>query len=780
MRDIFTPVFLAVLAALFIIDAAAVNPFIFTTPAVVVFVLFLILFYFKKYKPAYAAVVLAFVLLFSGSYLKQKDTFEHDREVSFPIDQYITISGTLLAYPEIGNDSSQLLLLAESFAWSGQKTDSTLNVRILCRGDCREFNRGDRVEVAARIQPQHLNKNFYPNPYEKYLLYKKLHLTGYTKSTQLIRVIARANIFWRLIGVWRERIRQTIEARYLEGGKLQPAGVFLEATILGDRGRLENSTQEELIAGGVFHLLAISGANIAMLALFSLLLCRWLHIPLKIRYLITALLLILFLVISGFDISAQRAVLMGLLLFVGRAYFMDVQLSNIISFCGLLLLVFNPAQFLDPGYILTFALTAALLLGRRIFLPLLKRLPRYAAELLAANFSASILALPLSLYFFQRYSFSGFFSGLLLVPLAGAITVCGALLLLLAPLTLGIAHLALLPARIFLTVFFKISRWFFDHLALNIFRPSPSLLLLAFSGLLFYLISLEKTKIKFKILIAFLLLGLFVAISLPPKSYRPGQMEIYFLDVGHGDAELVVFPGGDALLIDAGGASFSDFQIGRRLVLPFIIQKKIHIRWAAVSHYHPDHVKGMSEIIGILQPEELWLSSAATDDEYFQQLLAALPTETRLMKIWRGFVRKVDGCTVTCLAPPEFVSAAETVNNHSMVLQVADRFHEFLFAGDIEAAPEAELVALCGKMLKSTVLKIPHHGSRSSSAASFLDSVKPALAVISCAFSNSFHFPNPEVLQCLKAIGCRWLSTARRGGIKIISRSGSLKIEVSQ
>jgi len=375
MRDIFTPIFLSVLAALFLVDAAAVNPFIFTTPAVTAFVFFLILFYFKKYRPAYAAMVLALVLLFSGSFLRQKDAFERDREVNLPIDGYITIRGTLLAYPEIGNDSSQLLLLTQSFQWPGQKIERTLNVRIICRGDCREFNCGDRVEVAARIQPQHLNKNFYPNPYEKYLLYKKLNLTGYTKSAQLVRVTGRANIFWRLIGAWRERIREKIEARYLKNGSLQPPGVFLEATILGDRGRLENSTQEELIGSGVFHLLAISGANIGMLALFSLLLCRWLHVPLKTRYLITSLLLLLFLVISGFDISAQRAVLMGLLLFVARAYFMDVQLSNIISFCGLLLLVFNPAQFLDPGYILTFALTASLLIGRRIFLPLLKRLP---------------------------------------------------------------------------------------------------------------------------------------------------------------------------------------------------------------------------------------------------------------------------------------------------------------------------------------------------------------------------------------------------------------------
>ncbi|MEI6614411.1 MAG: DNA internalization-related competence protein ComEC/Rec2 [Chrysiogenales bacterium] len=780
MRDIFTPIFLSVLAALFLIDAIAVNPFIFTPLAVVVFVFYLILFYFKKYRLAYAVVVLSMVLLLSGSFLKQKDAFERDREIALPLDIYITIRGTLLAYPEIGNDSSQLLLLTQSFHWPGQKINRSLNVRINCRGDCRNFNRGDRVEAAVRIQPQHLNKNFYPNPYEKYLLYKKLNLTGYTKSTQLLRVTARANIFWRLIGAWRERIREKIEAHYLKNGRLQPPGVFLEATILGDRGRLENSTQEELIAGGVFHLLAISGANIGMLALFSLLLCRWLHVPLKPRYFITSLLLLLFLVISGFDISAQRAVLMGLLLFVARAYFMDVQLSNVISFCGLLLLVLNPAQVLDPGYILTFALTATLLIGRRIFLPLLKRLPRYAAELLTANFSASLLALPLSLYFFQRYSFSGFFSGLLLVPLAGAVTICGAGLLFLAPLPLGVAQLALLPARILLVVFFTISRWFFDHLALSIFRPSPPLLLLASIGLLFYAISLEKIKIKFKFLPGFFMLGLFVVISLPPQPYRPGQLEVYFLDVGHGDAELAVFPGGDALLIDAGGASFSDFQTGRRCVLPFIIQKKIRVRWTAVSHYHPDHVKGIAEIIGILQPEELWISSEAVDDEFFRQLLAAKPKKTILRKIQRGFVKDISGCSISCLSPPRFIQAEQAENNHSMVLRVSDGRASFLFGGDIEKSVEAELADTFGSGLASTVLKVPHHGSRTSSSARFLDSVQPRLAIISVPAYSSYGFPNAEVINRLKQRNIRWLSTARSGGIRIASLPDGLGIEVSK
>jgi competence protein ComEC len=780
MRDIFTPVFVPVLAALFLVDGAAVNPFIFKTLAPVVFVFFLILSYFKKYKAAYVAVALALVLLFCASFLRQKDAFERDRDIRLPMGEYITIRGTLLAYPEIGNDSSQLLLRAQSFQWPGRKIGRDVNVMIRCQGDCRGLNRGDRIEMAVRIQPGQLNENFFANPYEKYLLYKKIHLTGFTKSAQLLRVTARANVFWRLIGAWRESIRRVIEARYRTGGQLQPPGVFLEATVLGDRGRLEVATREELIGSGVFHLLAISGANIAMLALFSLLVCNGLHVPGKARYLITSLLLVLFLVLSGFDISAERAVLMALLLFAAKALFLDVQLSNIISFCGLLLLAFNPAQFLDPGFILTFALSAALLIGRKIFLPGLKGLPRYAAELLAANFSASLLALPLSLYFFQRYSFSGFFSGILLVPLAGAITVCGAFLLLLAPLPLGFAKMVLLPAGIFLGIFFRISSWFFDHLALNIFRPSPPLLLLAVVGLLFFSISLERLKWLWRAALAVCLAGVLLFIALPARPYRPGRLEVYFLDVGHGDSEVVVFPDGDALLIDAGGASFSDFQVGRRLVLPFLLQKRIRVRWAAVSHFHPDHAKGMAEIVAILAPDELWLSSAAEDDEYYKSLLASKPNKTVIRKIERGFKKDIGNCSVSCLSPPRFIQADAAENDLSTVLRVSDGHSAFLLCGDIEKAAEAELAGSFGPGLSSPVLKVPHHGSRTSSSVPFLDNVKPELAVISVPAYSSYGFPNPEVIRRLRQRHIRWLSTARSGGIMIAPLPAGLEIKVSK
>ena len=165
-----------------------------------------------------------------------------------------------------------------------------------CSGDCRELRprrpgRDRRPPRSPAGEPQ-----FFPQPLRELPALQEHPSDGLQQvGAAGARDVRRANVFWRAIGAWRGRVRRAIEGRYLEGGALRPPGVFLEATLLGDRGRLENEEQEVLIGSGVFHLLAISGANIAMLALVSLLLCRWLRFSLKLRYAVTALLLLLFL-----------------------------------------------------------------------------------------------------------------------------------------------------------------------------------------------------------------------------------------------------------------------------------------------------------------------------------------------------------------------------------------------------------------------------------------------------------------------------------------------------
>ncbi|MGD2088979.1 MAG: ComEC/Rec2 family competence protein [Candidatus Aminicenantes bacterium] len=818
MKNIFSPIFLA---SLLLLSAAhhldITNYHVFQPFVLIIFLLSLVLYALKKFKTSYVLIALSIGLLLTTQFIKEKDAYHQLKGFPVPQDQYISIEGKLKSFPEIKRDHSVIFLETESLEYNRRKFFKSFNIRIKVNGDLKDFYRGDTIAVSARVYPTTLNKNFFANPIENYLLARKIHFNGYCKSPRLVSLIKKTSFFWRMIGAWRNKIRAVIEKDGLD-----KKGVFLQAILIGERGKLTDDQEEQLLNAGVFHLLAISGAHIGIIALFSLWILKLLRVPFKPRHIITAVLLIIFLVLSGFRISAERAVLMALFIFIARILYLDINIYNIISFCGLVLLARNPGEFLDAGFILTFTLTAAIVMGRKIFLPLFEQLrifirrwriqpekefalelakssqdekkqgffgkllqrirdkaPSYISELLSANFSASLMALPLSLFLFKRYSFAGFISGLLLVPLTFVITGLGILLIPLALLSSFLSKVLLIILDIPLRIFFHITAFFSDTLDLSIFRASPSIFLVLSILIAFFLLSISQKK-RQKIIIASILLLLLVFISVHLFFYSPGNLEVFFLDVGQGDSHLVVFPGGDALLIDGGGVYYSNFQVGRNIVLPFILQKRINIKWMAVSHYHPDHAYGIAEIIDILKPKELWISSETPDESGYKKLFQAVPSSTRVKKLAAPFTRKIGDCTIEFIYPDRFIRENRSHNNHSQVMKISDRYHSFLFTGDIEKEVEAELRENNCTSLRSAVIKVPHHGSASSSSPGFVECVNPQLAIFSCALNNRFGFPHRKVLDTYQDQGIKYLSTGRSGGIRLISLPNGIEIETSK
>ncbi len=793
MKDIFSPIFLLSLLLLALSYTSGICSGIVQPVCLITFFASLILYYFKKYKLSYLFIALSIALLVSFSFLKDKENFYDTAAFAVPQNEYISLEGRLKNFPEIEQEHSVIFLETDILEFKRKRVALSINVRLKVKGDLRCLNKGDRIGISAKLYHDNLNRNFFANPFENYRLYKGIHFYGYCKSARMVTVLKKTHIAYRLIGQWRNKIREAIERKYRRpGGGICAKGVFLEAVLIGDRGRIGHEQQDELLAAGVFHLLAISGAHIGIIALFLLFFFKALKIPYEARYITTGLFLILFLVLSGFRISAQRAVFMALLIFIAKILYLDVHIFSIISFCGLFLLFKNPAEFLDPGFVLTFTLTTTIVTGRRIFLPLMqnyrfKKIPTAFKELVSANFSASLIALPLSLFFFKRYSFAGFFAGLLLLPLTAIITAIGILLIPTAPLPGFIADTLLHVIDLPLFLFFKINIFFSHTIRFTLYRASPHILVVFLIPAAFFLLPVLKDtgrKLR-KVLLSLTVIILIVSIlfiTVDPFLYKPAHLEVFFVDVGQGDSQVVVFPGGDALLIDGGGAYYSDFETGKQVLLPFLLQKRIRVKWVAVSHFHPDHVQGIIEILDIIKPDELWLSSQAKEDSFYKSLMrCAADTGSIIIKrLDRSFTKVIGNCKVTCLHPETFITSPFSHNNHSQVLKVSDGRHSFLFAGDIEAGAEEFLVENACNRLRADVLKVPHHGSKSSSSLSFLRCVGPRLAIYSYAKNNRFSFPHPLVVKNYKTRGVITLSTACRGGIKLTSLPGKITIETSK
>jgi competence protein ComEC len=780
-RDIFSPIFFSGLLLLGALNWLDPHPDILASLAGPVFIAALLLYYVKRFNGTYLLLVLSFILLLGNLFLEHKARFTAQSDYPLPSDQYISIRGCLTDYPDIRNGYSVIHVRSQVLEFKRKQITATLNIRVKIRGDLTHLFRGDDIIVQARVFENRYHENFENSPFRNYNLYRNIHFSGYSKSSRLVRRVSGTGLIWKILGRWRNRLRHIIEEKWLDGsGELDRRGVFLEAILLGERGRMTPEQKESLLSSGIFHLFAISGAHIGIIAILIFLFLKLLKFRLKPRIMTTLFVLILFLALSGFKISAQRAVIMAAIILMGRIFHLRAPAISVISLSGLIILFVHPAEFLDPGFVLTFALTLSIVLGRRIFCGLFKRIPGYAGEFISANLSASLTSLPLSLFFFKRYSPAGFFAGLVLLPLTAVIIGLGLLTLLLASFWSAGASALLHVNNLPLLAFFEVVDFFSHVVRLNVFRASPGLILTALTILLFWAIGFKKRFRGQRIMVFIGFLVCLAWIAAPSPRYRPGNLELYFFDVGQGDSALAVFPTGQSLLIDGGGSYYSDFEVGKNLVLPFILQKRIRVDWVAVSHFHPDHCRGISEIIDILRPGELWISSEAGKDTCFRRLMSSLDRGTKIRRVWAPFLKQVGNCRIRFLHPLSFGIYDHTHNNHSQVIRISGPCHSFLFTGDIERGPELHLAKNSCAGLGSTVIKIPHHGSKSSSAAAFIRCVNPRIALFSCAQDNRFKFPHPMVLDRLKRQRIRWLSTARRGGICFRSRKEGLEIDVTR
>lgn len=783
MRDLFSPLFLLSLALLVLLRNAPVDPGLPRALLLPLFTLALLSFWKRRLSVAYSLLALAFALLLAAAFLERRERHQAARGLPVPVGEYGTVEGRLLDFPRIGSGESLLLLRADWLESGRRRIRLARTLRVRVAGDCRQLHRGDRLRIALSLDDRRPAANFGSSPLETRLLVEGVDGRGRCKSPLLIEKTRRAPLFWRLLGMWRNAIRVAIERRWLrrggpgESGGLAPPGVFMEATVLGDRGRLDGESREELVGAGVYHLLAISGANIAMVALFSLGLLRLLGVRRRPRYLLTALLLLLFLAVSGFDVSAARAVLMALLFFGGRLLHADSEPLNIVSASGLALLAVNPAFFLDPGFVLTFALTAAIVRGRALLLPRLSGWPRPLAEFAAANLSAFLASWPLSLLFFRRFAPLGLLAGLLLVPLTGAVSAAAALLLVLAPLSPSLCQPLLAACDPLLRLFFLVGDRA-DALGNGgIWRPAPRGWLMAALLAAAWLLTRETRRFLPRAAAA-AALALLLGLTLLPRHRRPDGLELTMVDVGHGDALAVVFPGGDALLVDGGGSRYGDFAVGRQIVQPFLVDQGVRVRWLALTHPDADHLNGLVEIARWLSPEELWLGPRGPRDPSLDTFIASLPRGLKVVEVRRGFRRRLAGVRLSCLHPGPETPGWAPANDRSLVLRLDDGRHSFLLTGDIGAGVEGELVARWGPALGSDLLKIAHHGSAGSSSPEFLASVRPRLALLSCAAGGGF--PHPRVISGLLRLGVPRLETARRGGVRVTSLPSGLRLEVTR
>ena len=259
--------------------------------------------------------------------------------------------------------------------------------------------------------------------------------------------------------------------------------------------------------------------------------------------------------------------------------------------------------------------------------------------------------------------------------------------------------------------------------------------------------------------------------SRAPETQAEGELIVYFLDVGQGDAALLRSAGA-TMLIDGGPRDHED-----NLLADLEELGVDHLDYMVATHPHEDHIGGLPGVMEQIAVEECWMPEDAADTWTYTHFLEALETHDVAVAVPQpGDTISFGSCTVTVLAP---LSGAEEHNNNSLVLRVVCGETAFLFTGDMEDAEERELLG-SGADLSADVLKVAHHGSRYTTGMEFLRAVSPEVAVISCGAGNEYGHPHSALLQRLDYLEIKTYRTDQMGTVVIISDGRTLSVTTEQ
>ena len=651
--------------------------------------------------------------------------------------------------------------------------------------DPDDVNPCTRLRVSGRLADLPTPGNPGEFDYASYLRGRQVFFRFFARGRSSVEVYQRDETDLLCVAY---RIKSTIIRRFELSVEDTVARSLILALLVGDRAGIDDEIETRFKRTGLLHLLAVSGLHVLIVGMIFYQLLRPILLRLgfswqaaeRTRTIATAIVLVLYALVTGMPASVVRAVVMAILFMTATLYQRSAHSLNTLAVAVVVLLTLRPPQLFEAGFQLSVAAVAAIISLQPRYASLFLGsdgsgyIPRSIRSSTSVSLAASAGTLPVLLYHFGSVSFAGLVLNTLAVPIT-SVTLAS---------SVATAAAAGLNGELGL-IFGQASQFFAQLLLLVVERGEPyfrwayvewpvddMLIIAAIIVFLFALAQWPRPRTRWRLLTFMLvILGLSISIDAARGVWSP-RLSVYFLDVGQGDAAVVRLPNGRTLLIDAGPrSSFSD--AGFYTVLPLLRRNQIR-RLDAIVITHPDsdHLGGLPSLLRHVAVGRIVHSGLSHDSDLFAESISLIDSlRIPYVAVRTGDTLEIDPTVRVQVLHPDGPRLEEDPNASSIVIRLQYGRTAFLLMGDAEAAAERAIVRRYADLLDVDVVKVGHHGSMTSSTPLFISriSLRNPIAVISVGQSNRYGLPDSSVVHRLASGGARLRRTDHLGAVWLVS-----------